>query len=69
MRVISQDGCWNIPYDKTSFKVNDNTIQADLPTGKMIVIARYETEEQASNAMTNLIAMAVEGKDVARFGD
>lgn len=69
MRVISQDGCWNIPYDKTSFKVNDNAIQADLPTGKMIVVARYESEERAKNAMMNLVSMAIEGEEVARFGE
>ena len=67
MRVISQNGHWNIPYEGTSFKIDGNMIQADLPTGKLIVIASFETEDNAKTAMTNLIGMAIEGKLVARF--
>ena len=68
MRVISQNGLWNIPYEQTSFKVDGNVIQADLPTGKLVVIAQYETEGQAQTAMTNLIKLAIAGdKVVARF--
>lgn len=52
MRVISQNGTWDMPYDNTSFRIEDGLIQADLPTGKMIMVAEYETNERAMKEMS-----------------
>lgn len=54
MRVLSKNKTWTIPYETTSFKVDRNVIQADLPSGKMIVVGEYETEDEAQKMLSSL---------------
>ena len=54
MRVISQDGMVDIPYDTTALSVDcyNSTILTKLPGyDKMIIIAQYSSKEKALKAM------------------
>ena len=56
MRLISQDGTIDVPYEMSSIRNDDNTIILCMvgETGKGSVIARYSTPEKAQKAMEML---------------
>lgn len=55
MRVISQDGCYDIPYEKAVVSRLGRTVVAyplnDLGSSDYIQLASYSTEEKAIKAM------------------
>lgn len=51
MRVISQDGTIDIPYDETVFTVNDTCIHAYHPATQTLLMARYSSDEKANRVM------------------
>lgn len=55
MRIISQDGCYDIPYEKAVVACLDRTVVAyplnDLESSDYIQLASYSTEEKAIKAM------------------
>ena len=56
MRIVSQSGEFDIPYEITVLSRCENIIRAYVPTvgEKGTVIARYSTEEKAMKAMKML---------------
>ena len=53
MRVISQNGLIDVPYDLTAFHVAGGFIRMNMmgENGKGTVIANYSSEEKAREAM------------------
>ena len=55
MRVISQDGCYDIPYEQAVVSRLGRTVAAyplnDLGSSDYIQLASYSTEEKAIKAM------------------
>ena len=55
MRIISQDGCCDIPYEQAVVARLDRTVVAyplnDLESSDYIQLAEYSTEEKAIKAM------------------
>ena len=56
MRIISQNGMYDLPYEETTFQVLYNGKIAafalsDLTSDGYIVMAEYSTEEKATKAM------------------
>ena len=56
MRIISQNGAIDVPYEMSSIRNEDNAIILNMAgeTGKGSVIARYSTSEKAEKAMEML---------------
>lgn len=55
MRIISQDGKTDLPYDGIALFVNDNVIMTEsLGTGKLYAMAEYSSEEKAVKALDKL---------------
>lgn len=56
MRLISQNGAIDIPYEMSAIRNEDNVIILNMvgETGKGSVIARYSTSEKAQKAMEML---------------
>lgn len=57
MRIISQDGKINIPYEMTALLVSDNYIQAVFSGGiqqSPYVMAMYKSQEKCKKAMEML---------------
>ena len=56
MRVISQNGTIDVPYEMSAIRNDDGLIILCMAgeTGKGSVIARYSTSEKAENAMEML---------------
>ena len=56
MRIISQNGAVNFPYEMTAVLVDGNVVKALLPAGSNIpyVMATYENEEKCQKAMGRL---------------
>lgn len=57
MRIISQDGKINLPYEMTALLVSDNYIQAVFAGGiqqSPYVMAMYESREKCQKAMEML---------------
>ena len=57
MRIISQDGNINLPYEMTALLVSDNYIQAVFSGGiqqSPYVMAVYESQEKCQKAMEML---------------
>lgn len=56
MRLISQSGEFDVPYEITSLSRTGNIIRAYVPMvgEKGTVMARYSTDEKAENAMKAL---------------
>lgn len=53
MRIISQDGKTDLPYESIALFVNDNFIIAEsLNKERMYVMAEYDSEETAIDAMS-----------------
>lgn len=55
MRIISQDGCYDVPYEQAVIACLDRTVVAyplnDLGSSDYIQLASYSTEEKAIKAM------------------
>ena len=55
MRIISQDGCYDMPYEQAVVACLDRTVVAyplnDLGSSDYIQLASYSTEEKAIKAM------------------
>lgn len=54
MRIISQDGCYDMPYEEVALKRNGCNICAlnqYLSSGFVIELAKYSTEEKAIKTM------------------
>ena len=56
MRIISQDGTIDVPYEMSAIRNEDNVIILNMvgETGKGSVIARYSTSEKAQKTMEML---------------
>lgn len=56
MRIISQNGLIDVPYEMTAIQNSDGLIIMNMvgDAGKGSVIARYSTEEKANKAMQKL---------------
>ena len=55
MRIISQDGRTDLPYDGIALFVNDNVIMAEsLNRERMYVMAEYDSEETAMSVLNEL---------------
>lgn len=54
MRVISQDGTVDVPYEETVLMQNGVYIQAFTPATQTLCMARYSTEEKAQTTMIQL---------------
>ena len=56
MRIISQNGAIDVPYEMSAIRNEDNAIILNMAgeTGKGSVIARYSTSEKAEKAMEML---------------
>ena len=56
MRVISQNGMIDVPYEMTAFHMAGGTIRMNMvgDTGKGTIIAQYSTQEKAEKAMQKL---------------
>ena len=64
MRVISQNGAIDVPYEMTAFHLAGGMIRMNMvgDTGKGTLMAQYETPEKAEKAMDILIHEIQEGK-------
>lgn len=51
MRIISQDGYCDLPYEQTALCVSGKTIYADFASLENVVMAIYFSEEKAIKAM------------------
>lgn len=51
MRIISQDGHFDIPYEQTVLSRADKTIHADAVNVENIIMASYSSSEKAIKAM------------------
>lgn len=54
MRVISQDGLYDVPYEKYLFGILNKKIVLFHETAGVIVIATYSTEEKAEKAFKKM---------------
>ena len=56
MRVISQNGMIDVPYEMTAFHMAGGTIRMNMvgDTGKGTIIAQYSTQDKAEKAMQKL---------------
>lgn len=51
MRIVSQDGHYDIPYAQAVLSRGDKTIYADAVNVENIIMASYSSEEKAVKAM------------------
>lgn len=51
MRIISQDGCYDMPYEQTMLTNIGTKIYADNLAVKELQFAKYSTEAKAEKAM------------------
>lgn len=51
MRIISQDGCYDVPYEQAILLADDGEIWAFTCDAKKGRIASYSTQEKAMKAM------------------
>lgn len=56
MRIISQNGLIDVPYEMTALRFYDGLIKMNMigDTGKGSIIAQYSTQEKAEKAMQKL---------------
>lgn len=66
MRLISQTGDIDIPYENTSLSRAENIIRAYIPkvSEKGTIMAVYSTEEQAKEAMSMLMYAHISNKPI-----
>ena len=68
MRIISQDGEYDIPYESSVLRIEANVIWAFPTQADEYIVAQYSTQEKAEKAMQKLHEChigihAVEGLD------
>lgn len=51
MRVVSQDGAIDVPYNEAVFTLNDTYIHAYHPATQTLLMARYSSEQKANRAI------------------
>lgn len=56
MRVISQNGMIDVPYEMTAFHMAGGTIRMNMvgDTGKGTIIAQYSTQEKALKSLEQM---------------
>ena len=54
MRVISQDGEYDIPYESSVLRIEANVIWAFPTQADEYIVAQYSTQEKAEKAMQKL---------------
>lgn len=54
MRIISQDGEYDIPYESSVFRIEENVIWAFPTHADEYIVAQYSTREKAEKAMQKL---------------
>lgn len=56
MRIISQNGMIDVPYEMAAFHVAEGTIRMNMvgDTGKGTIVAKYSTPEKARKGMEML---------------
>ena len=56
MRIISQDGMIDLPYEMTAFHMDGGTIRMNMvgDTGKGTIIAQYSTQEKALKSLEQM---------------
>nr|DAL70866.1 MAG TPA: hypothetical protein [Caudoviricetes sp.] len=66
MRLISQTGDIDIPYENASLSRTENIIRAYIPdvSEKGTIMAAYSTEEQAKEAMSMLMYAHISNKPI-----
>lgn len=66
MRLISQTGNIDIPYENTSLSRAENIIRAYIPKvgEKGTIMAVYSTEEQAKEAMSMVMYAYISNKPI-----
>ena len=66
MRLISQTGDIDIPYENTSLSRAENIIRAYIPevSEKGTIMAVYSTEEQAKEAMSMIMYAHISNKPI-----
>mgnify|MGYP006872081653 FL=1 len=66
MRLISQTGDIDIPYENTSLSRAENIIRADVSevSEKGTIMAVYSTEEQAKEAMSMIMYAHISNKPI-----
>lgn len=66
MRLISQTGDIDIPYENTSLSRAENIIRAYIPkvSEKGTIMAVYSTEEQAKEAMSMVMYAHISNKPI-----
>lgn len=65
MRIISQNGKTDLPYDNLGLSIEDNIIMAEpLNWGRAYVMAEYSSEEKARCAAEKLKEKYLEHKSI-----
>lgn len=54
MRIISQDGEYDIPYESSVLRIEENVIWAFPTQADEYIVAQYSTQEKAEKAMQKL---------------
>lgn len=54
MRIFSQNGIYDLPYENIVLDINDNVIVAYTPMTTPLRIAQYKSREKAEKAMQML---------------
>lgn len=54
MRIISQDGEYDIPYESSVLRIEENVIWAFPTHADEYIVAQYSTQEKAEKAMQKL---------------
>ena len=54
MRIISQDGEYDIPYESSVLRIEENVIWAFPTHVDEYIVAQYSTQEKAKKAMKML---------------
>ena len=69
MRLVSQNGEFDAPYEITALSRTENIIRAYVPIvgGKGTVMAVYSTEEQAKEAMSMVMYAHISNKPIFMF--
>ena len=69
MRVISQNGEHDIPYESSAVSINGTTISAYSHSVGPTFMAQYKSRDEARRAMMQLRNRYIEGKKVYQFPD
>lgn len=67
MRVISQDGLADSPYESKAYYANEQYQSYTICTSDGLTIAQYGTREQAAKAMQDMRQAYFDGLDSFQF--